>query len=828
MMIFLFGTCFSSTLNLKVVEGKDFDIVFQKECEEHIMPILEYASEIYNELSEYYHIKLDKFKIYILDTVDSANAYADPFSNSIIIYLNRNDADSFSNGHEFWLPFVFSHELTHMLVSNKKSVFKYVLNPFGTAISVGIDSAFTPSWYQEGAAILSESKLFDSGRLNDLKFASYIKSDINTREFFGLKYGGSNYSPVFQPSGMNYLYGSSFMKFIYDVYGDEKYVSFISEFGSEYSYNFRNASRKIFDKEWTDLLEEWEEYESVMGKNESFYESEFEQMTFGGYYSGISCSNDVYIYYSDFSDGVFKISRENAYGYRDYWALPFTRNFDFNSKGEIVSVLGVGDGIEKYDTDVYTGKWNGQLKKIKSDLRPLKAKWYGDTALLITSYENGGTSLLIYDISDNSYRKIISGDDSFFINDFDSYQNNIYLSITLHGETSIYDFKTDECNFTKLLPDYGNCFNPSISDGKMLFCSDKDGEYGIYEYNLVSREIIPILSVPYNCADPLFFNGYIYFRNYSGNGFDLCRFDTENADNFKGVTITEFDPAEMKIEDLAGNSDVFEVFEYEDFNLKPETRVFAPFVFPWENQLYGFAGIGGWDDLKNTFWYAYYYNIGDGENFEISLINRAKIPMSFSLIGNPSGAAFVSELEFPFSLRESEKVFNFVPKIHAEVNNIENIKGFENLNLVFELRNTIGNIYNINNDFSVPEFFSIISYGKDISCKGGIGFGLPLSGTGITYVQASSKNAFAAIAAEMWIPINLLKPFGTNDGFFSFNRLTCHVTTKLKNKGFPVSFSMGLALKSTINYWVNSVVNIDLVFDYPNLSPVFSITGVGI
>lgn len=823
--LILFTQHFSEGLNLKVIHGKYFDLVFQEKCEEEIFSLVQEGEKIYEKLSEFFDIRMNKFRVYVLDTIDTANAYADPFSNAIIIYLNRNDSESFSNRHEFWLPFVFSHELTHLLVSNKEYFLKNLINPFASAVSMGFDSAFTPSWYQEGAAIMSESLLFDSGRLNDLKFKSYLKSDIKTREFFGLSFAGSNGSPFFQPPGMNYLYGADFMKYIYDKYGEEKYVSFIRDFGTEFSYNFRTVSERLFGEKWQQLIRDWKD-SSIEKFDESNMNSEEQYDTFtdSGYFSGINCSNGKFLYYSDFSEGIFKIVKMDVEYEKSEWVIPFTKKFDFNSAGKIACIYGTGDGIEVYRNYLYIGEWKGEINKIDLGIRPVNVKWKDENKLLITSYENGGTTIGEYDLTEKTYEKILSGNSSFFINDFFPYKNHLIMSLTMNCETSLYELEYESTEISLIIGDYGNCYTPSVYEDKIYFSTDKDDVYRICEYNFNTKEISNILQVPFICSNPNVFNGELYFQNYSGNGYNLVKKREFNvSDKYVNYELSEFDPDCFKTQNVYAND-----FEYDQFILTPELRVIAPFVIPVENHLYGLAGIGGWDDLKKVFWYAYYSDFGTGESFDISVINREKYPFNISFNGNVKGVNLKSEFEFPFTLRENEKLCTITPKISTEINNIENIQGLEDLNVEFELKSSFGKIYNMNNDFSVPEFFSIMGFGKYPVYKGGVGFKLPLNGTGIAYLQSVSEYGYISLASDMWFPVSLFKPFGTSEGMFSFGGLTGHVGIGLKNANFPVKLSLGLSIKTTIQYWFNSVLNMDLVLDYPNVYPKFSISGVGI
>ena len=97
-----------------------FDVYYQNASRESAVQLIQEGNTIFETLTDFYGIHpKNRLRVYLLDTVDFSNAYADIFSNVIIIYINRNGSDYYNNTYNWWVPFVFSHELTHILVANK-------------------------------------------------------------------------------------------------------------------------------------------------------------------------------------------------------------------------------------------------------------------------------------------------------------------------------------------------------------------------------------------------------------------------------------------------------------------------------------------------------------------------------------------------------------------------------------------------------------------------------------------------------------------------------------------------------------------------------------
>src|SRR6056297_2578790 len=265
-----------------------FDVFYQQTVHDAAVQLLQQGDDIYKTLSDFYDITLKKrLKVYLLDTVDFSNAYADIFSNVIIIYTNRSSSAYYNNNYKWWGPFVFSHELTHILLANKSDWTKELFDLFGHPVSVLFDTAFTPSYLHEGVSIYSESLLFDEGRLNDSRYLSFLKAEIQDNSFRGLTLAGGMISPDFTPTGFNYLYGSFFVKYIEETYGSQAVSKMVRDYGKQYRFNFIKMMEGISGKRYSDFISDWKEwlYEltSMDKMSENFI---YESVTDSFYYSG--------------------------------------------------------------------------------------------------------------------------------------------------------------------------------------------------------------------------------------------------------------------------------------------------------------------------------------------------------------------------------------------------------------------------------------------------------------------------------------------------------------------------------------------------------------
>ena len=136
LIFILFASCLIAKTFLHF-PSKNFDLFYEEGTKEHAIQLIEQGNDIYDELSAFYNVTLkEKLRVYLLDGVDFSNAYADFFSNAVFIYVNRNPTDYYDNAFEWWVPFVFSHELTHILVANKSDWIKDFLSDTKETVAI--------------------------------------------------------------------------------------------------------------------------------------------------------------------------------------------------------------------------------------------------------------------------------------------------------------------------------------------------------------------------------------------------------------------------------------------------------------------------------------------------------------------------------------------------------------------------------------------------------------------------------------------------------------------------------------------------------------------
>ena len=166
------------------------------------------------------HAPGTKTHIVIIDDNDGANGFANVLPrNAVTLYASAPISGSVLADHDDWLYLLFAHEYTHILHLDSIGGLATFYNAiFGKTWA---PNQVMPRWIIEGLATYEESKRSAGGRTRASVFDAYLRvpvlegNDLRLDEFSG--------SPLKFPRGnAAYLYGSGFLKFVFDRFGDDK------------------------------------------------------------------------------------------------------------------------------------------------------------------------------------------------------------------------------------------------------------------------------------------------------------------------------------------------------------------------------------------------------------------------------------------------------------------------------------------------------------------------------------------------------------------------------------------------------------------------------
>jgi len=808
-VIFLLPVLSSFSQSFVHFPTEHFDVYYQRNVRESAVQLIQEGEEIFVTLTDFYNVQPKKrLKVYLLDTVDFANAYADIFSNVIIIYINRNSSDYYNNTYKWWVPFVFSHELTHILIANKPDWTKDLLGIFGHPVSVLFDTAFTPSHFHEGVSIYSESLLFDKGRLNDPRYLSYLKAEVQENGFRGLSLAGGLTSYAFTPTGFNYLYDSYFIQYIEEQFGSQALSTMVQQYGKTYRFNFIHLVEQISQKPYPEVIANWKSwlYENTADKPIAD-DYQAENITVSGYYSGISDVSDQYLYYFSQEKGSQTTLYRKTDSQTSSMILPIPTDFAVSPSDQIALIYANSNGYEQYNLNLYTGRFKGSLKRLEDAKRPASVAWLNDETLVVCFLDKGGTGLALYNLLENKMTQLLAPSPDYYINDINSYDGRLLLSITYNGTADLYELDIDNNKLHVLFQTPSNEMDVFLCSQGILFASDREGAYDVYLYDETQASLTRLTNSQYGAFQPVLFNNTVYFRGYSGEGFDLMCLMQEAPAPVQIERIA-YDTVELKLEESPVIDHVLKDWHYEKTPL-PVPRFGIPALFILNDQLTGIAGFAGWDDLKEWIWYGYLGSIGDYYTWDYSLMHRGFPDFQLTWNGNPDYEEFSASFRFPFTLREDVRVAYIEPAINMGMNHTSADLQWKTI-ADFQLYQAFNPIVYPNNPISVPQFLQVIQMGTSgFFSRTGIGLALPYSMTGmISQITTFSQTT---LQTDAWYPMNFIPSTGTPEGKFRLSSPILHLGLNSDfSQDMPFTGIVGVWMDVGVQYWLDFRLTIDL------------------
>ena len=205
------------------------------------------------------HLPDRKTLIYLVDDTDSANGFASVLPrNAITLYATGPTGLNELDDHEDWLYGLVAHEYTHILHLDTFEGLPTIYNRiFG---KIWAPNQIMPRWIIEGIAVYEESKRSAGGRNRGTRFDQYIRTARQGHEDLRLdEIGGA---PRRFPHGNTvYVYGSHFLRYIFDRFGDDtlrKMAHVAGAYPVPFAVNRQIA--KVVGRPFTELYDDWKDY----------------------------------------------------------------------------------------------------------------------------------------------------------------------------------------------------------------------------------------------------------------------------------------------------------------------------------------------------------------------------------------------------------------------------------------------------------------------------------------------------------------------------------------------------------------------------------------
>jgi Tol biopolymer transport system component len=502
--------------------------------------------------------------IVIVDSTDMANGYATPFPrNRIQIYMTPPAPDSTIGNYDDWLETVFIHEFTHILnIDTVSGIPGNVRSLAGRCI---FPNLFVPVWVLEGSAVHQESLLTGYGRNNSTHTDMVLRIEVSEDRFKPVS--RASVFPREWPVGSTpYLYGGAFVRYLEETKGTGNFAKYFHENGDNiipYSdfiypfYFFNKDAKDIYGVSFYDLWKEWE----IHVKNK--YTAQLKKIEERSLTEKTAVSN---IHYNSILP-VFSTDGSRLF----YVANPL------RSKPAVIA----------YDTDT------GKSRLLFNVNMPSSICIYRDGSLLTADLEAHRSFSWFYEIfsyDGSSYKKTTSGLRAPFISYSIMADSLAYISTkagrySLHvitgnaqdrtivnetltqltfpsispdGKTIALTIKDGPGSgialvssaggeFTKLTSGTGNNLQPTWHpDGtKIIFSSDRDGVFNLYEYSLRDGSVKRLTNVTGGAFTPAVRpdGKKIAFADYGADGHVISLMDYPAAP--EKVAVSDPRPAEL-------------------------------------------------------------------------------------------------------------------------------------------------------------------------------------------------------------------------------------------------------------------------------------------
>lgn len=197
-------------------------------------------------------------EITIIDQTESANAFASavPF-NSIRLFVVPPDDLSPLGDVDEWYGTLVTHEYTHVLHTDHIRGIPAVINAvLGKTFA---PNQIQPRWFLEGLAVYEESARTSGGRLRNSAWNMYMRADVLDDNLASIDQISSSVRRY--PQGnLWYLYGSFFIRWLAETYGEEALRAVIDDYGTwPIPWGINRSIRRATGRTYEDLYPAWQE-----------------------------------------------------------------------------------------------------------------------------------------------------------------------------------------------------------------------------------------------------------------------------------------------------------------------------------------------------------------------------------------------------------------------------------------------------------------------------------------------------------------------------------------------------------------------------------------
>jgi hypothetical protein len=505
-------------------------------------------------------------EIVLMDQTDSANgsATAVPY-DAITLYVTAPNDNSALGDVDDWYQELVTHEYTHILHTDHIGGIPAVINAV-------LGKTYAPNqaqakWILEGLAVFMESEHTSGGRLRSSQWNMYMRADVLEGNVAPLDVFSN--TPRRWPEGnIYYVYGSFFMQWVIETYGEGALRRMIDDYGSTLvPYGVNRAVKRATGRTFEDM------YPSFVDTLRREFNVQVEAIRARGLREGMRVTTGGYTAEHPrwVPSNAWKGHAGDLMYYRDdaddrvgFYTLPVVRDAtgrvtDVKEKPRELMIRMNGDGSASFTPDggvvfsqtevtdnlfdyndlsrlpageISANGLEGRRTRLTSGFRAVDPDVSPDGRRVVFATNHRGTTYLeIADLGPggvtNTRTLVPSGlfDQAFTPRWSPDNRHVAYSSWSRGGYRDVRIVDTRDGSFESVTQDRALDQDPSYSaDGKTLyFTSDRTGVMNVYAYDVATHGLQQVTNV---------INGAYYpeaspdgktlaYVGYTAKGFDL-------------------------------------------------------------------------------------------------------------------------------------------------------------------------------------------------------------------------------------------------------------------------------------------------------------------
>jgi WD40-like Beta Propeller Repeat len=241
----------------RTIETKHFRITFYSGEEEVARHVASLAEAILERLSPVVGwTPSEKTEVVLADQTDAANGSATALPYNAI-HLNVTAPDDLSplGDVDDWYQELVTHEFTHILHTDHIGGIPALVNRvLGKTLA---PNQTEQRWVLEGLAVLEESTYTSGGRLRSSMWNMWMRADVLENNVATLDVF-SNTPRRFPQGNIWYLYGSFFLQWVVETYGEDAIRRMIDDYGSQLiPYGLNRSIRRATGRTFEELYPAW-------------------------------------------------------------------------------------------------------------------------------------------------------------------------------------------------------------------------------------------------------------------------------------------------------------------------------------------------------------------------------------------------------------------------------------------------------------------------------------------------------------------------------------------------------------------------------------------